>query len=51
VIDGAANGAGDLTAAGGKALRRAQTGQLQIYALTMGIGVVAIIICILIFGH
>ncbi len=51
VIDGTANGAGDLTAAGGKALRRAQTGQLQIYALTMGIGVVAIVVCILIFGH
>jgi NADH-quinone oxidoreductase subunit L len=51
VVDGAANGAADLTAAGGKALRRAQTGQLQVYALTMGIGVVAIIICILIFGR
>ncbi len=51
VVDGAANGAGDATNAAGKALRRAQTGQLQVYALTLGLGLIAIIVCVLIFGH
>ncbi len=51
VVDGAANGTADVTNAGGKALRRAQTGQLQVYALTIGLGMIAIIVCILIFGR
>jgi len=51
VVDGAANGAGGVTVAGGKALRRAQTGQLQVYGLTIAIGIIAIIVCVLIFGR
>jgi NADH-quinone oxidoreductase subunit L len=50
VVDGAANGISEATTAGGKALRRLQTGQLQVYALTIGIGIVAIIAVVLIFG-
>ena len=51
VVDGAANGTADTTVASGKALRRVQTGQLQFYALTIGIGIIAIIVCVLIFSH
>jgi NADH-quinone oxidoreductase subunit L len=51
VVDGVANGAGGVTLAGGKALRRAQTGQLQVYGLTIAIGIIAIIVCVLIFGN
>jgi NADH-quinone oxidoreductase subunit L len=50
VVDGAAGGTGEVTIAGGKVIRRAQTGQLQLYALTIGIGLVAIIVCVFIFG-
>jgi len=49
-IDGAVNGvAGGVVAAGG-AIRRAQTGQLQLYGLAIGIGVVAIAVCLYLFG-
>ena len=49
-VDGAVNGvAGGVVAAGG-AVRRAQTGQLQLYGLAIGIGVVAIVICLYLFG-
>ena len=51
VVDGAVNGVGDATVGSGKALRRTETGQLQLYALTIGIGLVAIIICVFIFGR
>ncbi len=51
IVDGTVNGAGSLTVEGGKVGRRAQTGQLQLYALTIGVGLVAIIICVFIFGH
>jgi len=49
-VDGAVNGvAGGVVAAGG-AIRRAQTGQLQLYGLAIGIGVVVIVICLYLFG-
>jgi len=51
VVDGVANGTVEVGAAGGRALRRAQTGQLQVYALTIAVGLAAIIICLLIFGR
>jgi NADH-quinone oxidoreductase subunit L len=49
-IDGAVNGVADVTVEGGRVARRMQTGQLQLYALTIGIGLVAIIVCVFIFG-
>jgi hypothetical protein len=51
MVDGAANGVAGVTIEGGKTVRRAQTGQLQLYALTIGIGLVAIIICVFVFGR
>lgn len=49
-VDGVVNGvAGGVVAAGG-AVRRVQTGQLQLYGLAIGIGVVAIVICLYLFG-
>ena len=50
VVDGAVNGVADGTKAGGRSLRHAQTGQLQLYGLFIGIGVIAIIICLYLFG-
>ncbi|GAI46963.1 unnamed protein product, partial [marine sediment metagenome] len=44
-VDGAVNGVAYVTMAGGRAIRRAQTGQLQLYGLFIGIGVLAIILC------
>ena len=49
-VDGAVNGAADGAMAGGRAIRRAQTGQLQLYGLVTGIGIVAIILILYIFG-
>jgi NADH-quinone oxidoreductase subunit L len=49
-VDGAVNGVAEIIATGGKAIRRAQTGQLQLYALFIGIGVAIITICVLIWG-
>jgi NADH-quinone oxidoreductase subunit L len=49
-VDGAVNGAGYVIVSGGRAVRRAQTGQLQLYGLFIGIGVVIIIICVYLFG-
>ena len=49
-IDGAVNGAGEIVTVGGKAIRKAQTGQLQLYGLFIGIGLALIAICILIWG-
>jgi NADH-quinone oxidoreductase subunit L len=49
-IDGAVNGAGAIVTVGGKAIRKAQTGQLQLYGLFIGIGLALIAICILIWG-
>jgi len=49
-VDGAVNGVANTTMAGGRAIRRAQTGQLQLYGLFIGIGVLAIILCLYFFG-
>jgi len=49
-VDGAVNGVADGTMAGGRAIRRAQTGQLQLYGLVIGIGIVAIILVLYLFG-
>ena len=44
------NGAADIIVSGGRAIRRAQTGQLQLYGLFIGIGVAIIVICMYLFG-
>jgi len=49
-VDGVVNGVADVTIGGGRAVRHAQTGQLQLYGLFMGFGVVIIGICVYIFG-
>jgi NADH-quinone oxidoreductase subunit L len=49
-IDGAVNGAGVIITGGGKAIRRVQTGQLQLYGLFIAIGLAIIAICVLIWG-
>ncbi len=49
-VDGAVNGAADIVMSGGRAIRRAQTGQLQLYGLFIGIGVAIIAICVYVFG-
>jgi NADH-quinone oxidoreductase subunit L len=49
-VDGAVNGAGTIVVRGGKAIRQAQTGQFQLYALFIGIGLAIIAICVLIWG-
>jgi NADH-quinone oxidoreductase subunit L len=49
-VDGTVNGAAKVTMAGGRAIRRAQTGQLQLYGLVIGIGLLAIILCVYFFG-
>ena len=49
-VDGAVNGAADAAVGTGKAVRRVQTGQFQLYALVIGIGLVAIILVIFLAG-
>ncbi len=49
-VDGAVNGIANTTIAGGRTIRRAQTGQLQLYGLFIGIGVLAIALCLYFFG-
>jgi NADH-quinone oxidoreductase subunit L len=49
-VDGAVNGAADIVVQGGKAIRQAQTGQLQLYGLFIGIGLAIIAICVLLWG-
>ncbi len=49
-VDGTVNGVANTAIATGRAIRRVQTGQLQLYGLFMGIGVLAIIICLYLFG-
>lgn len=49
-VDGVVNGVASSAIYGGRALRRMQTGQLQLYGLFMGIGVLAIIFTIFFFG-
>jgi NADH-quinone oxidoreductase subunit L len=50
VVDGVANGVGDGPVESGKVLRKTESGQLQIYGLTIALGLVAIIICVFIFA-
>ena len=49
-VDGAVNGVANGAITGGRAIRRAQTGQLQLYGLFIGIGILAIILCVYFFG-
>ncbi|MFH1382438.1 MAG: NADH-quinone oxidoreductase subunit L [Chloroflexota bacterium] len=49
-IDGIVNGVANGTAGTGRAIRRAQTGQLQLYGLAIGIGIVAIALVLYFFG-
>ncbi|MFH1169204.1 MAG: proton-conducting transporter membrane subunit, partial [Chloroflexota bacterium] len=49
-VDGLVNGVASGIRASGRAIRRAQTGQLQLYGLFIGIGILAIILSIFIFG-
>jgi NADH-quinone oxidoreductase subunit L len=50
VVDGAVNGIATGTAEASRAIRRAQTGQLQAYGIAIAIGVVAIAVCFYVFG-
>jgi len=49
-IDGAVNGVAHTTFAGGRAIRRAQTGQLQLYGIAIGIGILVIILSLYLWG-
>jgi len=49
-VDGTVNGVANVTIAGGRAIRRTQTGQLQLYGLVMGIGILAIVLVVYFFG-
>ncbi len=49
-VDGAVNGVANGAIATGKAIRRAQTGQLQLYGIAIVIGIVAIVLCLYFFG-
>jgi len=50
VIDGIVNGIANLTMATGRILRKWQTGQLQLYGLFTGIGVIIIILLVFLIG-
>ena len=49
-VDGAVNGVAEIVTSGGRTIRRAQTGQLQLYGLFIGIGIAVIGICVYLFG-
>jgi NADH-quinone oxidoreductase subunit L len=49
-VDGSVNGIAQGTIAAGSGLRRAQTGQLQLYGLVIGLGLLAIIIALFLWG-
>ncbi len=49
-VDGTVNGIANTTIATGRAVRRAQTGQLQLYGLFIGIGILAIVLSLYFFG-
>jgi len=49
-VDGAVNGVASGAIATGRALRKAHTGQLQLYGLFIGIGILAIFLCLYFFG-
>ena len=50
VVDGAVNGVASVTRAGGRVVRHTQSGQLQLYGLFMGIGILAIIFVVYFFS-
>jgi NADH-quinone oxidoreductase subunit L len=50
VVDGTVNGAARGTALAGGALRKLQTGQTQLYVISIAIGAVAIAACLYLFG-
>jgi len=49
-VDGTVNGIANSALATGRALRKAQSGQLQLYGLFIGIGILAIILVVFFFG-
>ncbi len=49
-VDGTVSGVASATVAGGRAIRQAQTGQLQLYGLFIGIGILAIVLSVYFFG-
>jgi NADH-quinone oxidoreductase subunit L len=49
-VDGAVNGASNVVVSGGRAVRQAQTGQLQLYGLFIVLGLVIIGLCVYFFG-
>jgi NADH-quinone oxidoreductase subunit L len=49
-VDGAVNGVASGAMATGKAIRKAHSGQLQLYGLFIGIGILVIIACVYFFG-
>jgi len=50
VVDGAVNGVANGTAAAGGAIRKVQTGQLQLYGMFIVLGLVAIAVCYYLFA-
>ncbi len=50
VVDGTVNGVADGAIVSGRTIRHAQTGQLQLYGLFIGIGILAIVFVIYFFG-
>ncbi|MFC2000966.1 NADH-quinone oxidoreductase subunit L [Chloroflexota bacterium] len=49
-VDGTVNGVANGIIGSGRAIRHAQTGQLQLYGLFIGIGILAIILSVFFFG-
>jgi NADH-quinone oxidoreductase subunit L len=49
-VDGVVNGVANSAMATGKAIRKAHSGQLQLYGLFIGIGIIVIVICLYFFG-
>jgi len=49
-VDGTVNGVADGAIATGKAIRRGQTGQLQLYGLFIGVGILVIALFVFLFG-
>jgi len=49
-VDGVVNGVANSAIASGRTIRKVNTGQLQLYGLFIGIGILAIILCLYFFG-
>jgi NADH-quinone oxidoreductase subunit L len=49
-VDGVVNGLGSVPVVVGRAIRRVQTGQLQLYGVVIGIGLVVIMLCVYFLG-